>query len=358
MGGHERLDRRMIHIVATAVKSGKGGISTALVGFCEADILKDAGINIIESHNGQTSKLSSFRQAAKRIKSDVEAGDIVWLHCARWFSMLRKYLLARIAKRKGAKVYFQFHTLLTPYYTDTFLGRLLLKRLYSMADGICVVSDWWRTVLVRKLGFDTNRIHVVPNPLDDNFTELARSESYRSPKPESIRLLAMTRLVEGKNVAAVIDSLAFLPEQFHLTIAGDGPLSTSLQKRAHELGLADRVQFVGWINYQDKIALLQQQDLFVLPSQYDSFGMGFLEAMAVGVPVVALRTGPTADVVPHNQAGLLVDDCKAESLATAIKSALANHERLSRAARKHALSAYSTEIILPELLSFFERRGR
>lgn len=347
----------MIHIIATAVKSGKGGISTALVGFCEANILKDAGINIIESHNGQKSKISSFREASKRVKSEVKANDIVWLHCARWFSMLRKYALARIAKRQGAKVFFQFHTLLTPHYTDTVAGRFLLKRLYAMADGICVVSDWWRSVLVDRLDFNPRDIHVVPNPLDENFERLAHDRHYRLPSASCVRLLAMTRLVEGKNVSAVIDTMTLLPEHFHLTIAGDGPLLASLQQQVDELQLTNRVTFTGWINYQEKIRLLQQQDIFVLPSQYDSFGMGFLEAMAAGLPVVALRTGPTADVVPHGRAGLLVNDCKAYALATAIESVLKQHKVFSLTAREYASSTYSTETILPELLSFFNRRS-
>ncbi len=345
----------MIHIIATAVKSGKGGISTALIGFCESDTLRDAGVNIIESHNENKPKLASFRTAAQRIRNDVKPGDVVWIHCARWVSMVRKYLLAYLAKRQGAKVFIQFHSTVTSNYTETVSGRLLLRRLYAIADGICVLSEWWRRLLVERLQFAPERIHIVPNPLDKSFERLALNESYQAPQAEEIKLLAMTRLVEGKNVGTVIEALAHLPAHHKLTVAGDGPLLKHLKKRTAELDLTDRVVFTGWVNYDQKIELLKQQNLFVLPSQFDAFGMGFLEAMSAGLPVVALRTGPTSDVVPHGRAGLLVDDCDPKGLAHAVTAALSEHKRFSLEARKYVATNYPADTILPELLRFFRR---
>ncbi|RUO62615.1 glycosyltransferase family 4 protein [Pseudidiomarina insulisalsae] len=347
----------MIHIIATAVKSGKGGISTALIGFCESNTLSEAGINIIESHNETKSKLASFRHAARRIKREVKPGDVVWIHCARWVSMIRKYLLARMAKRRGAKVFIQFHSTVTADYAQKPLGRLLLSRLYKISDGICVLSSWWRHLFLKQLEFSAERIHIVPNPLDKRFEKLAKSASYRAPDPSLIKLFAMTRLVEGKNVGAVIEAMAYLPDRFHLTIAGDGPLQAALKRRVRELGLENRVQFSGWVGYEQKIELLQQQDMFVLPSQFDAFGMGFLEAMSAGLPVVALRTGPCSDVVPHGRVGLLVDDCDPQKLAVTIQDCLAEHKRFSLAGREYVATNYPADTILPHLLKFFSSRS-
>jgi glycosyltransferase involved in cell wall biosynthesis len=343
----------MIHIIATAVKSGKGGISTALIGFCESDTLRDAGINIIESHNDTKPKLQSFRAAAQRIRDDVKPGDVVWIHCARWVSMVRKYLLAYLAKRQGAKVFIQFHSTITSNYTETVPGRFLLRRLYAISDGVCVLSEWWRRLLVRKLNFDSDHIHIVPNPLDKSFERLAKINDYRAPQKNAIHLLSMTRLVEGKNVGAVIEAMVHLPDTYHLTVAGDGPLLDGFKKRVKQLQLQDRVIFTGWVDYEQKINLLKQQDLFVLPSQYDAFGMGFLEAMSAGLPVVALRTGPTSDVVPHGRAGILVDNCQPENLAQAVEAALDEHKRFSLAARHYVATNYPADTILPSLLRFF-----
>lgn len=221
----------MIHIIATAVKSGKGGISTALIGFCESDILIASGVNIIESHNEQRSRVASFREAVRRIRNDVKPGDVVWLHCARWVSMVRKYALARLAKRQGAKVFIQFHSTVTADYTETFLGRCLLQRLYAIADGICVLTKWWQSILIERLGFAAERIHIVPNPIDQRFEQLAHNDFYRAPSTDEVRLLTMTRLVEGKNVGAVIEAMVYLPKHFTLTIAGDGPLRRTSEKK-------------------------------------------------------------------------------------------------------------------------------
>lgn len=345
----------MIHIIATAVKSGKGGISTALIGFCESDILNTTGVNIIESHNEQRSRAASFREAVRRIRTEVKPGDVVWLHCARWVSMVRKYALARVAKRQGAKVFIQFHSAVTADYTNTFYGRFLLRRLYAIADGVCVLTKWWQRLLTDRLGFSAERIHVVPNPIDQRFATLAQNNHYRAPAANAVRLISMTRLVEGKNVGAVIEAMAHLPSHFLLTIAGDGPLRQTLEKRTNELKLEERVCFQGWVDYDEKLSLLQQHDIFVLPSQFDSFGMGFIEAMSAGLPVVALQTGPTTDVVPHGRVGQLVADCDPQHLAEAILATLAEHQRFSLEARDYVAATYSADTILPGLLQFFRR---
>lgn len=341
----------MIHIVATKVKSGKGGISTALVGFCEATILKRDGINIIESHSGETSKLANFCQAARRIKDEVKAGDIAWLHCARWFSMLRKYLLARKAKKRGAIIVFHFHSAVTDDYLRSPWRRWLMKRMVKIADGVCVLTPWWQKRMIEQLELPSAKVHVVPNTLDSSFMHSGHVHDIQPCKP--IKLLCMTRLVAGKNVDAVIHSLAALPPNYTLSIAGDGPETDRLEALAKRLNLQNRIQFLGWVDYYAKLSLLEQHHLFVLPSQFDAFGMGFIEAMAIGLPVIALAHGATPDIVRHQQTGFLAADCSTSALVQAITYCTEHHRALSKAARQHVRDHFAVEPVALKLLEFF-----
>lgn len=343
----------MIHLVATAVKHGKGGISTALVSFCESSQLQQQGLNIIESHQGTSGKWAAYRAAAARIRNEVNAGDIVWLHCARWLSMLRKYALARIAKRRGAVVVLQFHSAVTADYLRSPWRRWLLRRLLAVADGVCVLTPWWRDLLVARLNYPAARVHVLPNTLDHAFMQAAPATELAANAP--VRLLCMTRLVPGKNVHSVIGALSLLPEHYQLSIAGEGADFKLLQRLVERFNLRSRVTFLGWVDYADKIEVLQQHHVFVLPSAFDAFGMGFIEAMAVGLPVVALAHGPTPDVVPHQRAGYLVKHGDARELASAITYCTEHHATLRTQARSYAQQHYAAAPVVSDLLRFFAR---
>ncbi|WP_417656331.1 glycosyltransferase family 4 protein [Pseudidiomarina aestuarii] len=344
-----------LHLIATAVKHGRGGISTALVGFTETAVLKQQGLNIIESHVAG-GRWAAYRQAAARIQAEVQAGDVVWLHCARWLSMLRKLMLARIARKRGAKVYFHFHSMVTEHYMQHWLGRRLLKRMIKAATGIVVVSDWWKQRFVDVLKVPAAQIFVCPNPLDQSFQNRAPRETLvHADADDPVQLLAMTRLVPGKGVAETIAALAALPTRFHLKVAGEGPLESALREQVKQLGLQDRVEFLGWIDYDKKLDVLQGTDIFCLPSQFDSFGMGFIEAMALGIPVVAFNGGPTASVVPHKACGYLVDSLSPAAIAAAVQHCVTHYTEYASAAYQHTQSNFSAEVIAQRWVQFYSK---
>lgn len=340
----------MIYLVATAVKHGRGGISTALVGLCASTDLQKAGLTLIESHRGNQSKLKAYREAVTQIQHQVQAGEIVWLHCARWLSMLRKYLLARHARKQGAIIVFHFHSAVTDDYLRSPWRRWLLKQMAKLADGICVLTPWWRQRFIDELKLPEHKLHVVPNTLDEEFLQAAPG---LPPGEGAIKLLCMTRLVAGKNVAAALHALAALPTRYHLNIAGEGPELQNLKQLAINLGIKERVNFLGWVNYDDKIKVLQQHHLFILPSQFDAFGMGFIEAMAIGLPVIALAQGPTPDVVPHQHVGYLCEDVSTAELLRAINYCTTHYTSLASAAREHARQHFAVAPTVQKLLNFF-----
>lgn len=139
-----------------------------------------------------------------------------------------------------------------------------------------------------------------------------------------------------------------------MTLAGDGPCREALLDQIQRLGIADRVDLVGWI--EDVGGLLAEADVFVLPSRVEPFGIVLLEAMACGIPIVASRTDGPLDVLDDTTAWLCaVDDVS--DLTRAMEQAGASaSERLARAeaALGRYRARYHEDVVLPRLLAFYQ----
>ncbi len=128
-------------------------------------------------------------------------------------------------------------------------------------------------------------------------------------------LLALARLHPKKGLDILLRALVDLPGAY-CWIAGDGPLKDELPKLARELGVADRVRFLGWRN--DRAALLATCDVCVFPSRYEPFGTVTIEAWAAGKPLVAAAAAGPAAYVKDGENGLLVPIDDAPALRDAI----------------------------------------
>lgn len=175
----------------------------------------------------------------------------------------------------------------------------------SPVHRLFVLTPWWRNRLLQA-GVDKETA-VIPNPMPPEWEEESGRKRVAAAETRSdIRMITVTRLEWGKGVDLVVEAIPFLPMEYRAFIIGSGSREQALMARADELGLKGRVVFTGWLDGDEKRVLIRQADIFCLPSTYDSFGMGFVEAMAHGVPVVALDWGPVGDVVPQEKAGLLI----------------------------------------------------
>ncbi len=141
-----------------------------------------------------------------------------------------------------------------------------------------------------------------------------------------------------------------------LVMVGDGPERTSAEQEARELGVQDDTYFLGKI---DVVApLLASADLFLLPSQSESFGLSALEALACGVPVVASRVGGLPEVVSDGVTGVLRDVGDVDGMAAASIDILgdrARWERMSAAAAADARRRFSRDEMVGRYEAFYER---
>lgn len=126
--------------------------------------------------------------------------------------------------------------------------------------------------------------------------------------------LAMGRLHDAKAHDVSLRALAATPEAY-LWIAGSGPEDAALKTLAAQLGVVDRVRFLGWRN--DPSALYRTTNLCVFPSRYEPLGNTVIQAWAHGVPIVAAKAKGPAALIRHQEDGLLIEIDDAAGLASA-----------------------------------------
>ena len=145
--------------------------------------------------------------------------------------------------------------------------------------------------------------------------------AYRPPREQIKRLFCAARLSPEKGMAFAIEALRILRDKGHnleLRVAGDGPSKQHLEALAKELEISDQVKFLGFLTEREIINELQNADLFVLPSFVEGLPVSAMEAMAVGVPVIATNIAGTSELVEDGQTGVLVRPSDPQALADAV----------------------------------------
>lgn len=146
----------------------------------------------------------------------------------------------------------------------------------------------------RALLTDSGDVRLLPRPTVTPAMDRARADRGPRDPLAPIRLLMVGRLAEQKDQATALAALAQLPHlDWRLTIAGCGPLRDTLEKQAHALGIADRIDFIGYVGDPDRIAaLMGEADLLLQPSRWEGLCATLIEALACGAGVVATDCTP------------------------------------------------------------------
>jgi glycosyltransferase involved in cell wall biosynthesis len=137
-------------------------------------------------------------------------------------------------------------------------------------------------------------------------------------KKESIQLITTGRLIPEKHFDMLIQAIANISTpKLQLYIIGDGSEKQKLQKLVEKLQVKDQIQLLGHKSKQEIVTLLQQSDIFVLPSQSETFGVAYIEALACGLPIIATDCGGPRDIVTQKN-GLLIPVNDQQALEQAI----------------------------------------
>ena len=227
------------------------------------------------------------------------------------------------------------------------------------SDGVTAVSEFLRRMTLEEFQVK-NGIEVIPNFVDMDVYSPSRAYADRAafaPPGDKI-LLHISNFRPVKRVFDVVRILERVTREVPavLLMVGEGPERSSAQALARRLGLQDRVRFLGTQESIEEIAGMA--DVFLLPSELESFGLSALEAMACGVPVVGSDAGGLPEVVQHAETGFLLPVGDVEGMAARTLEILKDDERrrdMGHAGRRRAAALFGSDRIVTHYERYYER---
>ncbi len=247
----------------------------------------------------------------------------------------------------------------SPRESWAWLKRRRLAKAYRSAYATLAVSDASARDAEQFYRLPFNSVQTLPNPID---LQQIRQDAQRSIEwtmnADSLHIACVGRMTDEKGHAVLLEAMRLVRQMapqldWHLWLAGDGPLRPALIERTLRLELNDRVTFLGHLDHAAR--LIQRSDVLCLPSLYEGLPNVVLESMAVGVPVVATDAGGTREIGDRN-ALMLVNPGSPSQLADGLIRLLSDRS----SARNQANAALETiarrdiSVVLPMLQQVFE----
>ena len=291
---------------------------------------------------GRLSKVFKAQQLLAAAWKFCRHNKVRQIHCGQMFSTGFAGYWCRWLLRIPYCVYAYGADLLE--YDGRFGWGQILRRILHGADKVVAISGFTRQCLLES-GVAAERIDLVYPSIDlDRFSGTTDREAARRDYGWADKqvVLSMGRLVERKGQDTVIRALHAIAERVptvHYAIGGSGPHRQALEQLADAEGVADRVEFLGFVDEADLGRRYAAADLFSMVSreigavgEVEGFGIVYLEANAARTAVLAGRSGGVEDAVADGQSGLLVDPENSEAVAEVIVRLLQDDELRHRLA--------------------------
>lgn len=206
----------------------------------------------------------------------------------------------------------------------------------KLADAVITLTDRTRDLVV-KSGVAASRVHTIPQPYNQElFTGAFEDPFPQVPRP---RILYVGRFSPEKGVPVLLEAFSLMERRAHLVLVGDGRARPQIEAMIRRLNLSDRVSTPGFVPHATVAAALTHGDVLALPSLFEEAGTVLVEAMALGVPVVASDTGGVRQVTRDGEAGLLVPPHSPGALAASLDRVLGDASlarQLAKAGQAHA----------------------
>lgn len=318
-----------------------GGQLTATRGFAEFAAQNGIEVEWIDTAQSNFPVPPARRRIARAVgrlarfarKIALPGTDGAILFAGAGASFIERAVMTLVARLRGKPAVLMirsghFRTQYRASAAFRFLARLLLK----LPHRVGVQGESWIAAM-HEAGVPASRIVVVPNWL----SHPAAGPRTRVISPGSpLRLLFAGWMTVYKGVPELIDAMRQLVGEDRavtLTLAGGGTLLDQARAVAAEPALRDRLYVKGWLDRAELAAELQAADILVLPSHAEGFPNIVMEALAEGMPVIATPVGAIPDSVKDGVTGALVQVGDAQAIAAAVRSYLADPDKLERQSR-------------------------
>lgn len=257
--------------------------------------------------------LISIPKIIKQIKPDIVFSTLS--HLNLYLGIIRPFFSKKIKFIARESSIVSINNKNSPY---PFLFNKLYTLFYNNFDLIIAQSDYMKNDLVNNYSIDTSKIKVINNPVDiEKIKQLSiiESELFQS---DTINLVAVGRLNPEKGYIQLLKAFNKLPNNYTLSIIGEGPQKEVLAELVNKLKLDNRVTLLGFKS--NPYPYMKQADIYVLPSEYEGFPNVILEAHSCGTPTVAYSCpGGTSEIIQEGVNGFLVECQNIEKLTLTIQ---------------------------------------
>ena len=226
----------------------------------------------------------------------------------------------------------------------------LVKFSIEASDGVTAVSRSLKEQTLTNYNIE-KEIQVIPNFVDTDLYKPSKNGDLREHvAPHGEKVLVHTS--NFRVVKRVPDTIRILEKVIKeipakLLLVGDGPDRSECERLCRQLGLCDDVKFLG--KQDGLVEILNAADIFLIPSQSESFGLAALEAMACGLPVVSSNIGGLPELVRHNETGFIAGIGDIERMSKYVTDLLTNqkkYELFSANARNRAVNIFNKSKIV------------
>jgi L-malate glycosyltransferase len=227
----------------------------------------------------------------------------------------------------------------------------LVKFSIEASDGVTAVSRALKEKTLTNYDIE-KEIEVIPNFVDTDFYKPIKEGCLRehiAPKGEKV-LIHTSNFRVVKRVTDTIRILEKVIKEIptKLVLVGDGPDRSECERLCRQLGLCDDVKFLG--KQDGLVEILNAADIFLIPSQSESFGLAALEAMSCGLPVVASSVGGLPELIRHNETGYIAEIGDIDRMAKYVIDLLSNerkYELFSSHSRERAVNVFNKSKVVP-----------
>jgi len=332
-------------LLISPTSGGIGGIAQHVDGLSQ--FLTGVGheIDVISSANTLTIPIKRLKNPSFMFSSFLKTkfkkdNDIVHAHHIAGALAMKNFSCKKILSIHGiyskniAQLYGKTTSNISKKYEKTAL---------NWADGITVISKEGYNYYT-EMGFNVVQI---PNAIDLNIIPKKSTKQFEN------QIIFAGRLSKEKGIEILLETATHLPDNYHLLIAGSGPLEEKVRS------LADKKTNVHYLGYQSKqnlLSLIQGSDLLIQPSLEEGISSTLLEAMACGTCILASNIEGISEIVENNKNGLLVEPNNREKLLNKILDLLPKKEKRLRMANEglEIVKKYDWKRVGKLYLNFYE----
>lgn len=310
---------------------------------------REEGINVLRLHGWNVLMMRNSLGINLWIKQTIQLyndyvkrfgkPDIIHVHCGLYGGMAAKlikdkYSVPYIITEHSSNV---LNNALDNFHKD------MLVEAYNNANSLISVG---KALKLQMAKYTDNNINVIPN--------IVNTEEFvvKNNKKNKFRFISVSFLIENKRVDLTIKAFKRVYDRnknVELYIGGDGSCRQSLEELVKELNLEDSVKFLGKVDRKDMPDFLSNGDCFVLPSEYETFGVVYIEALACGLPIITTKCGGPEDFY-NEDLGYMINVNDEDALYEAMNKVIDEKGKFSNEEISEYIKArFSNEVIVKEI---------